>query len=223
MGLQRSLTRRLLGYVPSQPLPLRNFVKIAIGANSRHPPATPLMIPKHARIAVVGNGPVRAEDGPAIDAHDLVVRFNSCGNYGVSGWRCDVLALCNSGQTGRRFAAGRAWNRLAAAIAKELWLMSPKGCEDDYSEHIIPRMAGRPYWSAEPELCDETRGILKQFAASATTHPSSGMIVLAHLRQFMPITVTLFGFTHEGRGNHPWDAERRLVDQWSDWVKRRQT
>ena len=59
---------------------------------------------RRIHIAVVGNGPVDPAVRFDIDAHHLVVRFNSCQNYGSSGWRTDILVIVNTGPQGQRLA-----------------------------------------------------------------------------------------------------------------------
>jgi hypothetical protein len=63
--IKRSAMRRILGYRPPAELDLRNCARIAAWpavAPYRQAPE-PLSIPKHARIALVGNGPLRSGPG----------------------------------------------------------------------------------------------------------------------------------------------------------------
>src|SRR5262245_35887413 len=74
-------------------------------------------------IALVGNGPLRSGDGEAVDQHDLVVRFNSCSNYGEGGYRTDVLVLTNTGEPAEAFARNeRAINEGALISARAFWI-----------------------------------------------------------------------------------------------------
>jgi hypothetical protein len=242
--LKKSLNRFLFGFVPADHLSSSGYAKIAVwSALKRHikprVPLEPLTIPKHARVAVVGNGPVAPGDGPHIDAHDVVIRFSGCKNYGVSGWKTDVLCLCNCGHLGAGIAfKGKSMNPMALADAKEVWLVRPREAtavhlaqwpEDadrwkDYTDEIVHRRLGdKPWRSLEPDLYWQAMNALARLGAGEKQAPSAGALVLFHLKgHFMPVEVTLFGFTHEGSEVHAWHAERQLVDQWSDWITRAQ-
>src|SRR4051812_39053817 len=77
---------------------------------------------RRTRIAVVGNGLVDQAMRYDIDAHHLVVRFNSCQNYGMSGRRTDILVIVNTGPQGKRLAwESGVINADALESAKEFW------------------------------------------------------------------------------------------------------
>ena len=49
------------------------------------------------RIVIVGNGEIGDGLAEAIDAADLVMRFNDCRSVGPGGERTDIVAVCNTG------------------------------------------------------------------------------------------------------------------------------
>lgn len=190
------------------------------------------------RIAVVGSGPVSPDAGDEIDAHDLVVRFNGCENYGIAGRRIDVLVLVNSGGSGKHLAnSPEAINLAAWASAREFWLRAPPEIlesmaaahpdqaadvwEDHTKDMLVNRVGIRPwqiiseqtYWAAHRTLKLNIR---------EGQQPSTGMLALFHIRRaFRPCVASLYGFTHQGWKGHPWADERSLIDAWRDWVVRR--
>lgn len=190
-------------------------------------------IDESLRIALVGNGPV-AEAADRVDDHDLVVRFNRCTSYaGCSGRRVDVLCIVNTGLPGAEFAENAsAIDQTALREARRFWLpkapdlvaryaSTPKGhLWKDYSAEIVERrLAGRPWEFLPPQTFDDAQAALRAHGADVESEPSTGMLVLFHLRRDFPSSkVTLFGFTHQGWRGHPWDAERRLIASWNDWV-----
>ena len=60
------------------------------------------------RIMIVGNGDVPEGSAARIDAADRVIRFNECRNFGSTGSRTDVVAVCNTGRPARAMLS-RAW------------------------------------------------------------------------------------------------------------------
>jgi hypothetical protein len=225
--LIRRALGRVFGYRPPAELPLSTYARI-LASRPRGVPA-PLSIPKGARIAVVGNGPVRAEQGPVIDAHDIVIRFNYCQHYGLGGFRTDVLVLVNRGDSARRYAYRRGSIPLPCLRqAREIWFkrgpdaLTP--ADDNYAEEIIRRrFRSRPWRYVSQEVRQYAASLLiKHGAAENKAHaPSAGFLALCQIKRHHPSArVTLFGFTHEGWEAHPWAAERSAVDHWSDWVTR---
>jgi hypothetical protein len=188
------------------------------------------------RIAIIGNGSILFGDFGVkydIDAHDLVIRFNSCANYGRTGRRTDVLILINT-PNGRRFGRTHgAIDERALASAAEFWfpyspdLIESIRCEDprrwcDVSADLIARLVvDRPWHHMEAEIYREALKALRKAGASADKSPSSGLLCLYHLQKhFSPCRVTLYGFTHEGWSGHDWKAEREIIDNWGEMVVR---
>jgi hypothetical protein len=188
-------------------------------------------------IALIGNGPLRPAEGEAIDRHDLVVRFNSCSNYGEGGYRTDVLVLTNTGEPAEAFARNEAAiNEGALISARAFWIArSPElvmaerkrhpdqaAYWTDYATEIVRnRVGSRPFQFLDAKTYWSAQEALKKYGATDWHQPSTGMLALFHIKTTMlwPCRVTLFGFTHEGWERHPWQAERALIDQWR-WVRR---
>jgi len=186
------------------------------------------------RIALVGNGPVDPAAAGAIDAHDLVVRFNTCTNYGASGRRVDVLVLGNDGHTGAHLAnapdaipleawaaAREFWLRVPGSVLQRLAMQWPEGRENwvDHTEAILRnRVGARPWRAISEQVYWTTHEALKRHGALDAHLPSTGILALSSIRHCMggyrPV-VTLFGFTHEGWEGHAWAAERASADAWS--------
>ncbi|MDI6838706.1 MAG: Urease operon accessory protein, partial [Rhizobiaceae bacterium] len=61
------------------------------------------------RIVIVGNGEVPQGAAEAIDAADIVVRFNESRNFGLSGNRTDVVAVCNTGRPALTMLSSPEW------------------------------------------------------------------------------------------------------------------
>ena len=191
-------------------------------------------------IALVGNGPLRRAEGEAIDRHTLVVRFNSCSNYGKGGYRTDVLVLTNTGDPAEAFARNEgAINEEALVSARAFWIArSPELVAieskrrpdqaaywtDHATEIIHNRVGSRPFRFLDARIYWSAHKALKKFGATDWHQPSTGMLALFHIKTTIPWPrrVTLFGFTHEGWERHPWQAERALIDRWR-WVRRSKT
>lgn len=193
------------------------------------------------RIGVVGNGPIKAELSELIDRHDLVVRFNSCQNYGDAGRRTDILVLVNTGPAGKILARDdKAINEDAFTSAKKIWIAKdptliaaqilkyPHDAEmwEDCSEELIHnRLRSKPWQFLSPKIYHSAIYDLKKYGANDHDQPSTGILTIFNIRhtlirRFSPCILTLFGFTHEGWAGHPWDAEKALIDAQSNWIKR---
>jgi hypothetical protein len=188
---------------------------------SRLPAVKPIAIAPGYRIAVMGNGPVQDIGSELINSHDLVVRFNTCGSY-RGGERTDIIVLISGGVHGRHFARNRGHvPPECLAQAREFWL-TPKPGMRSYTEEIVRRRIGRRPWRY---ISDEDQRhalrMLRTNGAGESYRPSSGLLALCHIRAAFPSArVTLFGFSHEGTGNHAWNVERTIIDNWFDWIAR---
>lgn len=180
---------------------------------------------------MVGNGDVPQYYSQKIDANDMVIRFNTCANYGNSGVRTDALVLVNFGESGRRLAWEDCIDPDALASAREFWIPNPPSilpedrrrhpCEDYTADLIARRIGERPWKYLHADAYWEAQAALARLGASRCTRVSTGMQTLFHMRRFIPSSlVTLYGFSHEGWDGHPWEAERKQIDQWEDWVSR---
>ena len=191
---------------------------------------------RRIHIAVVGNGPVDPAVRFDIDAHHLVVRFNSCQNYGSSGWRTDILVIVNTGPQGQRLAyEPGAINAEALVSAKEFWFpysqdlietvmldsREPLLWSNFTPDIVAQRLEGRPSKTFSTTEYWASRRLLMDLGAGTEQRASTGMQTLFHIREnYQPCRVTLYGFSHTGWDGHPWNAERALVDEWGTWIKR---
>jgi hypothetical protein len=186
------------------------------------PPAPPLTIAPGASIAVVGNGPIAPELGVAIDRHDIVLRFNDCRSYGAGGHRTDILVIAN-GTSFLAFNTNGTMRRECVGSARLFWLAIPQSVvRREYTDMILHRYVGSRPWQhfTETEWRDAMTAIRKAGAPEGCK-PSTGLLALWHLRTNYPSTrAILFGFSHSGVERHAWNAERAIVDGWSDWLKR---
>ena len=72
-------------------------------------------------MAVVGNAPLEDDRSAAIDAHDVVLRFNKAPHWhGRAGSRLDVLVLVNHGGQMREWLEKDALHRMAQVEAARL-------------------------------------------------------------------------------------------------------
>jgi hypothetical protein len=192
-------------------------------------------------VAIVGNGPIDPLHADEIDAHDLVVRFNGCRNYGMSGHRTDYLVLTNTGEPARQFAYDPlALNAHAVEAAGRILLARPPNLvaselrrfpdDREYWETFDPDLIGRirhKRWAyMRANIYRRARAVLRLYGAKKSDQPSTGILAIFHIaqqlrRQMRHSSITLYGFTHQGWDRHPWNAERQLIDErWRGWVRR---
>jgi len=188
------------------------------------------------RVAIVGNGGMGEGAAQAIDAADIVIRFNDCRSYGSGGCRTDVVAVCNTGLPAKTMLGSIGWRTHPAVVAAtEIWSVR----DSEKFAELRPVLA-----SSHPELGDFCDDYTSQFvifcAATAKTHividrtvheaidhallafeagryvvPSSGMIVIGWvLQKFPDHDIVLAGFDHNGWEWHPFAAERQLVEHY---------
>lgn len=190
--------------------------------------------PRH--ILVVGNGAVHPALGPAIDAADLVIRFNNCGSAGAGGTRTDVVAVCNTGRPGRAMSRSPEWRALPpvqaaaeiwcvrdprrfAALKPELDRARPDLADfcDDYTDDFVAVAAadGKRCRVIPGRVHDSLDNALAAHDPGSYVVPSSGLVVIHYLLSdsaFASDRITIAGFGHQGWEDHPFAAERRLVD-----------
>ncbi len=191
------------------------------------------------RIAIVGNAKLGSDQSALVDASELVVRFNRCESLagGLSGNRTDVLALTNTGETGKRFADGGYLAGLLARIgASEVWLIRAPGYyrelakrhsifdgrkRQNFTEHTA--LLARAVKDQQIVIFDAPlqRELDRKLAArdpeTAGFMPSSGMLAIEHVLHRLARTgdeVVVLGFGHDGAFKHPWSAEKQLVDEY---------
>jgi len=189
------------------------------------------------QIMIVGNGAVDEGAGPLIDTADMVIRFNGSRNFGAAGLKTDVIAVCNTGRPGAGMLADAAWRDseavgraaaiwsvrdpdLFAALKPDLAISHPELDDfcDDYTDGFdaFATANGKQHriiHRSVHEALDET---LFGLGAEPYVVPSSGMVVIQALLsdpRHTSDTIILAGFGHSGWDCHPFEAERRLVDQ----------
>jgi len=187
---------------------------------------------------IVGNGEIGQEHAAAIDAADLVVRFNDCRSYGAGGTRTDIVAVCNTGRPALAMLGGGHWKTNAAVgLASEIWCTrAPERFEvlrgtlavthpelddlcDDYSAgfHAFASATGRRMVQMPAAIHVAVDERLSAIGAEPYVVPSSGMLVIDAVleRTARPDdSVTIVGFGHQGWAWHPFSAEKRLVESY---------
>ena len=186
-------------------------------------------------IALVGNAPVSPQLAREIDAHEQVIRFNRCLNFGDAGTKTDVLVLCNTGGSAKAFVDYPAWlNWDAIRAAGEVWFPShPETlppCEDrdahnfNFGPQLAGMLDGKPWQYLPADLQRLRWKALDPFKPEKGKQPSTGLTVMVYLgstrRILNRLRVSLYGFSHEGWEGHPWAAEKAYVDA-QRWIRRR--
>lgn len=187
-------------------------------------------------IMIVGNGDVPDGAGAAIDAADIVVRFNDCRSVGRGGLKTDIVAVCNTGRPGLAMLGGGRWKTSAAVRqAREIWCVR-SGAKfaamraslaethpdlddfcDDYATGFesFSRSTNRRFRVVPTAVHEQVDRDLAGFSPGCYVVPSSGMIVIADILSNFAVAgddVVLAGFSHTGWQWHPFAAERRHVD-----------
>ncbi|WVT72403.1 Urease operon accessory protein [Sinorhizobium chiapasense] len=187
-------------------------------------------------IMIVGNGPVPDGAAAAIDAADLVVRFNDCRSVGSGGHKTDIVAVCNTGRPGLAMLGGGRWKTSSAVRqAREIWCVR-SGAKfaalratlakthpdlddfcDDYTAGFesFSRSTNRRFRIVPAPVHEQLDHGLASFSPDPYVVPSSGLIVIADILSNIATAdddVVLAGFGHAGWQWHPFAAERRYVD-----------
>ncbi|WP_331371960.1 Urease operon accessory protein [Sinorhizobium chiapasense] len=187
-------------------------------------------------ITIVGNGDVAHGAAAAIDAADLVIRFNDCRSVGKGGTKTDIVAVCNTGRPALSMLGGGRWKTSdAVRRASEFWsvrsgakfgamradLMKTHPDLDDFCDdytigfEAFARATGRRHRVIPVETHERLDRDLARFAPAPYVVPSSGLVVIADiLSDFVRPgdDVVLAGFGHGGWEWHPFAAERRYVE-----------
>lgn len=186
---------------------------------------------------IVGNGPLADNAADAIDAADLVIRFNDCASAGQGGQRTDIVAVCNTGRPAKWMLSSPEWRSNAAVrSATEIWsvrdprkfavlretlgLAQPELEDfcDDYTDAfaIFARDSGKTHVVIDQAIHADVDAALKLEGAEPYVVPSSGMIVVTEmLGRYPHDDIVLAGFSYTGWPGHPFAAERRLMDMHS--------
>ncbi|MBB4006524.1 Urease operon accessory protein [Allorhizobium taibaishanense] len=188
------------------------------------------------RIMIIGNGDVPQEVADAIDAADLVIRFNNVRNFGRAGRRTDIVAVCNTGRPAKTMLRSRTWrNSRAVSESGAIWsvrdpvkleAMKPEVLQDfpeledlfeDHTEDFdaFARSGGKDHFVLPGSTHESAVAALTPYDPGSYVVPSSGLVVVSHILQdptFAGDTVFLAGFSHEGWSGHPFAAERQLIN-----------
>ncbi|SCB48023.1 hypothetical protein GA0061102_106232 [Rhizobium miluonense] len=186
------------------------------------------------KVMIVGNGEIAVGAAAAIDAADLVIRFNDCRSMGAGGRRTDVVAVCNTGRPARAMLGSAEWRKSpAVASASEIWsvrdprkfaaLRAPLAIShpelddfcDDYTDQFTAfcKATGKRHVVIDQSVHDGVDTALSAYEPGSYVVPSSGMIVIAEvLARYPDDDVAITGFSHTGWSEHPFAAEKLLVD-----------
>ncbi|TIX91717.1 Urease operon accessory protein [Rhizobium sp. P44RR-XXIV] len=185
---------------------------------------------------IVGNGEIAAGAAAMIDAADKVIRFNDCRSIGAGGSRTDVVAVCNTGRPARAMLGSAEWRKSpAVASASEIWsvrdpvkfaaLRGPLSLShpelddfcDDYTEQFTAfcQATGKRHVVIGQSIHEGVDLALAVHEPGSYVVPSSGMIVIAEALAHHPDDdIAITGFSHTGWDEHPFAAEKRLVDSY---------
>ncbi|MBN8949270.1 MULTISPECIES: Urease operon accessory protein [unclassified Rhizobium] len=185
---------------------------------------------------IVGNGEIAAGAATVIDAADLVIRFNDCRSMGAGGSRTDVVAVCNTGRPARAMLGSAEWRKSpAVAAASEIWSVRDPGkfaalraplaishpelddfC-DDYTDQFTAfcQATGKRHVVIGQSIHEGVDAALADHDPGSYVVPSSGLIVIAEVMARHPDDdIAITGFSHTGWEEHPFAAEKRLVDAY---------
>ena len=187
-------------------------------------------------IMIVGNGEIAEGVAEEIDAADLIVRFNDCRSMGAGGSRTDVVAVCNTGRPARAMLGSAEWRKSpAVASASEIWsvrdpkkfaaLRAPLALShpelgdfcDDYTDQFTAfcNATGKRHVVIDESVHEGIDTALAVYEPGSYVVPSSGMVVIADvLLRYPGDDIALTGFSHTGWDEHPFAAEKRLVDSY---------
>ncbi|RKD70944.1 hypothetical protein BJ928_103467 [Rhizobium sp. WW_1] len=187
-------------------------------------------------VIIVGNGEIAAGAATVIDAADLVIRFNDCRSMGAGGSRTDVVAVCNTGRPARAMLGSAEWRKSpAVAAASEIWSVRDPGkfaalraplaishpelddfC-DDYTDQFTAfcQATGKRHVVIGQSIHEGVDAALADHDPGSYVVPSSGLIVIAEVMARHPDDdIAITGFSHTGWEEHPFAAEKRLVDAY---------
>ena len=187
-------------------------------------------------VIIVGNGEIAARAATVIDAADLVIRFNDCRSMGAGGSRTDVVAVCNTGRPARAMLGSAEWRKSpAVAAASEIWSVRDPGkfaalraplaishpelddfC-DDYTDQFTAfcQATGKRHVVIGQSIHEGVDAALADHDPGSYVGPSSGLIVIAEVMARHPDDdIAITGFSHTGWEEHPFAAEKRLVDTY---------
>lgn len=188
------------------------------------------------RIMIIGNGDVPQEVADAIDAADLVIRFNNARNFGVAGRRTDVMAVCNTGRPAKAMLGSETWrNSPAVSASGAIWsvrdpakfeAMKPDilanfpELEDLFEDHTcefagFARQGGKDHMVLPARAHEAAAQALAPLDPGLYVTPSSGLVVMSHVLSdpaFAEDSICIAGFSHTGWNGHPFDAERQLIN-----------
>ncbi len=190
-------------------------------------------------MAIIGNAPLRKDLSGFIDACDLVLRFNEGKNHGAnSGRKADILCIGNSGAPARRLINNRAIrNAFFYDSMSEVWFPRDSGIHkkygqtaetesfltvyDDLADELIAsnELSGFTIRHFSGELNEIVFRKLKEQALQPFECPSTGFLAVEYILnepRFVGYEKVLIGFSFQGYRGHPWKAEQRIVQGYSE-------
>jgi len=186
-------------------------------------------------IMIIGNGDIETGLEPVIDAADVVMRFNDCRSVGPGGQKTDIVAVCNTGRPGKRMVQDEGWMdnpsvlsaasiwcvrdpRKFTAMRASLAVSHPELDDfcDDYTEGFAAFCAptGKTLHVIPAAMHEQLDLDLAAYDPAPYIVPSSGLLAIAEILAAHSAPgdrVCLAGFGHQGWEWHPWEAERRWV------------
>jgi hypothetical protein len=186
-------------------------------------------------IMIVGNGEIAPDLAGAIDAADIVMRFNDCRSIGNGGSKTDIVTVCNTGRPGRQMVEGGEWKKNPAVLAaSSIWCVRDPAkfaamrpsiiaehpelndfC-DDYTNGFsaLSKETGKAFHVIPGSTHERLDEELAAYRPAPYVVPSTGLVAVSEfLNSFVQPGdgVQLAGFGHQGWEWHPWEAERRWV------------
>lgn len=186
-------------------------------------------------IYIVGNAEVPADCTSAIDAADVVVRFNLCPNLGQhTGRRTSHLWLTNTGKPGLGFTEPVRLQAVLSRSSPERIVLARPALDPveqlivrirsdqsamEYGEQICAQAQslGVPCQYARPHLQAHAMRVLLGYGQPAVKPkcPSTGILAIHHYAtaaEYAGHAIAVVGFGFQGWKFHPWELERAYVD-----------
>ncbi len=196
------------------------------------------------RLVIVGNAPLAFDCSELIDRAEVVVRINECkGATTRCGTRTTVLCINNTGFPARRYIADTPFRNHPLCVgAREIWFPRhagiheafvagvapdrPRGSYEDLTEEIIQanglgdRVLLRFSQELNASVFDALQSTMRRHGTPEGSFecPSTGMLLIAHVLAapaYRNHEIHLIGFRFRGWAGHPWQSERRLVEEYA--------
>lgn len=199
---------------------------------------------KQRSAVVVGNARIEADHSQLVDAADVVLRFNECKNYSrFSGTKTTIICACNTGSPAIRFIEEMPFKNLdVCRRAEEFWfprdvqiqrsflvrngIQYPLSEFEDLSSAIV-RSNGLSGKTFDVFTSLFNAHVFRKILRFQGQHglegeyfvcPSTGFLGVEYLLsapRFCDCEVHLIGFDFCGWTGHPWETERRIVEEYA--------